>query len=150
VPLVPTFCLEFPDPREDWDWDRAGGLFRPALDLDPRSVAAHQRLCSLVSDLGPNDLALNVQLNSAMGLIYLYEGRYDDAIQQLSRTLELDPAFARPYIFIGDSYIQKKMPEQALQAYEKGAELTHRNLRWLTALLRRWACNIPIHIVKVT
>ena len=39
-----------------------------------------------------------------MGLIFMFAGEYSDAVEQLQRTIEMDPNFLMAYIFLGQTY----------------------------------------------
>lgn len=91
----------------EWKFDEAERHFRRALDLNPSYATAHQwfAYCYLVR----GDLAgatreirrardtdpLSPSIGVDAGLMLYYGRRYDDAIAELHRVLELDPGFGQ-------------------------------------------------------
>ena len=49
--------------------------------------------------------------------------RYDEAIQQYHKALELDPNFPTTYYFLGRAYEAKGMNDQAVAAFTKSQAL---------------------------
>lgn len=67
-------------------------------------------------------------INLHLGWHFLYSRQYDRAIEQLSKTLELDPEYALAHWYLGLAYEQKKMYAQALREMNKAKELLPKNL----------------------
>ena len=63
--------------------------------------------------------------NAFLGYIYLYARRYDQAIEQFVKTIELDPNSAFAHGGLGWAYRCKSMHEPAIAAWEKAVELWH-------------------------
>jgi tetratricopeptide (TPR) repeat protein len=119
----------------DWDWSAAEAEIKQAIALNPNFAEAHygysiylvamERLdeavneCERARDLDPFDLAVNEWLGQA-----LYQARrYDDALRQLRRTLEMFPDRGRFYWQIADVYEQKKMFAEAYAARQQALTL---------------------------
>lgn len=64
---------------------------------------------------------LSAQVNTNVGLVLYLARRYDQAIQQLRETLDLDSSHLMAHRILGDTYTQKGMYKEAFKAYEKGA-----------------------------
>jgi Tfp pilus assembly protein PilF len=89
-----------------YDWRGAEREFRRALELDPKSAAAHHRYASFLAARGRSDEALaeveraraldpgSLLVNSDYAWFFYLARRYDDAVAQARRTLELAPAGA--------------------------------------------------------
>ena len=45
--------------------------------------------------------------------------KYDEAIDQMKKTIEMDPSFPLQYYWLGRSYLEKGMLEQAVEMFEK-------------------------------
>ena len=75
--------------------DEGVAEIRKAQELDPLSLVIHA------------DVAL---------LLY-YARRYDEAIEQSAKTLELEPNFALAHYYQGFAYERKAMYADALRAY---------------------------------
>jgi tetratricopeptide (TPR) repeat protein len=50
-------------------------------------------------------------------------GKYEDAIQGYSRAIELDPKFAKAWVYMGDSYLGLKNSRKAIECYRKAIEI---------------------------
>lgn len=110
----------------DWDWRGAEADFKRALELDARYPTAHQWYASYLVQMGKFDQAkqeieqaqqldpLSPIINSNAGLYSYFEHRYDDAIAQYKKTLELDPGFWVAHHYLGLAYAKKGMPDQAI------------------------------------
>ncbi len=115
---------------EDYDWKFADAEreYRRAIELNPRYALAHQRLGQLLAEMGRfeesraeqqlaleiDPLSLNVNMSIA-SLRYLSRD-VDGAIEQLKRTLELDPTYGEATGLLGWLYVQKG-------EHDKGVEL---------------------------
>ncbi len=82
--------------------DEAVAESKRAVELEPTSVLYNR----------------NVALN-----LY-YARRYDEAIEQCQKTLELDPNMFTAYGWLAESYEQKGLYEQAIEAYLKAGEFS--------------------------
>lgn len=72
-------------------------------------------------------------------MIYYFARRFDDAIEHLQRTLELDPKFSTAYWGLGLSYQQKGMMNESLRALETARELSPRSVNTLASLGNAYA-----------
>jgi serine/threonine protein kinase len=93
----------------DWDWPTGEREARRALQLNPDHVMPHlaHSICLLVS--GRIDEAIAVQkraseldplspsISFVLGVWHYFGRHYDEAIEQLRKTIELDPALVRPH-----------------------------------------------------
>jgi Flp pilus assembly protein TadD len=73
---------------------------------------------------------LSVRINADLGMAYLADGRYDDAVQQETRTLELSPTSATPKWIRGMAFEQLRRFDEAeidmravLDAWERDASI---------------------------
>jgi serine/threonine protein kinase/tetratricopeptide (TPR) repeat protein len=110
----------------DWDWLGAEADFRKALDLNPKYPTAHQWYASYLVQMGKFDRAreeieqaqqldpLSPIISSNAGLYSYFEHRYDDAITQYRRTLEIDPSFWVAHHYLGLAYAKKGSHEEAI------------------------------------
>ncbi len=100
----------------DWDWRGSEREFQRAIELNPKYPFAHHWYALLLAALGRHDEAiaselrarelepLSLIINKNVGTIYHYARRYDLAIEQYKRTLDLDPDFARTHFYLGLAY----------------------------------------------
>ncbi len=111
--------------RYDWDWAGAQKEFKRSLELNPNYAPAHQWYASYLSTVGQSEEALvqirraqkldplSLIINRDVGMILYWARQYDDAIEELNKTLQMDPMFGPTYAFLGLAYEQKGMYEQA-------------------------------------
>jgi len=120
----------------DGDWAAAGKHFEQALALNPVYCRAHTFYPFYLSSLGRSEEALEVA-RSALDLdpaspavshslaVQLYLARkFDQAIEQVHNTLEMDANFAIAYAVLGEVYLSKGMYREALAALEKFSTLS--------------------------
>jgi adenylate cyclase len=113
----------------EWDWRGAERECRRALELNPSSADARERYGLVLSLEGRFDEALD-QLRLAQSLdplsprtgwvlaSALYWARhYDAAIAEARRILKIDPHYAWAYYTLGQCYVEKGEPEEAIQAF---------------------------------
>lgn len=110
----------------DWDWLGAEADFMRALELNPRYPTAHQWYASYLVQMGKFDRAkqeieqaqqldpLSPIISSNAGLYSYFEHRYDDAIAQYQKTLEIDPGFWVAHHYLGLAYAKKGLNDQAI------------------------------------
>ncbi|MDQ3013036.1 MAG: tetratricopeptide repeat protein, partial [Acidobacteriota bacterium] len=63
---------------------------------------------------------LSLIINTMVGNAYYSARRYDDAIAQYLKTLEIDPKFSKTYGNLARAYIEKGMYKEAIEANRKG------------------------------
>lgn len=120
----------------DWNWAGAEKEFKRAIELNPRYAIAHQWYGGYLEVMGQRDegmkerqLAqqldpLSLIVNFELGMAYYYAHDYDRAIEQLKKTLELDPEFPPAHQFLPAAYEQKGMYEEAIAGFKRTASLS--------------------------
>lgn len=120
----------------DWDWNGAEQEFRRAIELNPNYATAHQWYGLMLGSLARFAEAekevrraqqlepLSPIINMAVAEILTWERRYDDAIVEYKKILELDPSFVGAYGNIADVYEKKGMYPQAIEALKKKCALS--------------------------
>ncbi|HEY9502827.1 MAG TPA: winged helix-turn-helix domain-containing protein [Pyrinomonadaceae bacterium] len=120
----------------EWDWQAAERYYQRALDLDPKSAAAHFAYAHLLSNSGRHESALaeikvareldplSLRTNAQEGQILFFAKDYDNALQSLQKTIDLDSNFWLSHIFISRVYTEKGMHSEALAEATKAAELS--------------------------
>ena len=113
----------------EWDWAAGERELKRALELNPQSGWAHRiyGLTLTMTGRPQEGIAeaiqaqqsdpLSLLMNTQLAINYFFAHRYDDAIAQNKKTLELDPNFApaRKYLFW--CYTMKGMYSEALAEY---------------------------------
>ena len=144
----PRSCLGFIKLFNDWDWSGAETEFKQAIALNPNLARAHhgyayylvimEQLDEAVNeserarDLDPFDYYVNEWLGQAL----YHARRYDEALRQMRRTLEMFPDHwpTRLYFEIADVYEQKSMFAEAFAARQQGLSKEPGLTQFVTAM----------------
>jgi len=120
----------------EWDWQAAEKHYQRALDLDPKSAEAHFAYAHLLSNSGRHERALaeiklareldplSLRTNAEEGQILFYAKDYDNALDRLKKTIDLDSNFWLSHLFISRVYTEKGMHSEAVAEAKKAAELS--------------------------
>jgi len=120
----------------DWDWDAAQREFRRALAINPNYATAHHWYHEFLTAMGRFEeqaaeilLAqeldpLSLIINTDVGWGLYYRRSYDEAIEQLRRTLDLDANFAVAHVMLGLAYAQKRMLTDAQSSVQRAIDLS--------------------------
>ena len=120
----------------DWDWPAAGKHFEQALTLNPAYSRVHTFYAFYLSSLGRSEQAVAVAKHSfdldpaspavshSLTVQLYLARRFDQAIEQSHKTLELDQNFAISYATLGEVYISKGMYREGLPTLEKYSVLS--------------------------
>jgi TolB-like protein/Tfp pilus assembly protein PilF len=97
----------------DWDFDVAEEHFRRAIELDPRYATARQWHSFALASRGRLDEALleghvaqeldpaSVSIRRALGWLYFYARRFEQANYHLARAIEMNPEAEETYRILG-------------------------------------------------
>jgi serine/threonine protein kinase/Flp pilus assembly protein TadD len=122
----------------DWDFSGAEREFRRSLELDPDYWGGHLGLGILNRNRGRFDGAiaamkrardlepfaiLAVGLN--LGVAYYCAGRFDNAIEQFLKMLEVQPVHAALHVLLADAYACTGQREKAINECEQGLAAGH-------------------------
>jgi TolB-like protein/DNA-binding winged helix-turn-helix (wHTH) protein len=123
----------------DWDWAGSETEFKRALELNPGYSSAHHWYAHLLmaesrinEALAESKRALDLDVlspvtNLHLGWHYVYSRQYDLAIDQLRKTLELDPSYGYAYWYMARAFEQQGKYSDALQALGKAQGLLKGN-----------------------
>jgi TolB-like protein/DNA-binding winged helix-turn-helix (wHTH) protein/Tfp pilus assembly protein PilF len=121
--------------NHDWNWEESEREFKLAMALDPNDATPHHWYSGNLVVRGRfeecfHEIAIARQLDPSSLLLreseaqWLYLARrYDEAIAETDRTLEIEPNFAWAYIDRGLSYVQKEKWQEALADLETARRL---------------------------
>jgi tetratricopeptide (TPR) repeat protein len=120
----------------DWQWQEAQTEFKRSLELNPTYPTANHWHAEYVMTMGRHLEAiakmknsqeldpLSLIINVAIGWASYMARRFDEAIEQLLRTVELDPNYPVTYWILGLLYRKTGRYELAITAGEKGVNLS--------------------------
>jgi DNA-binding winged helix-turn-helix (wHTH) protein/Tfp pilus assembly protein PilF len=120
----------------DWDWQAAEKEYLRALELDPNSSEAHVGYAHLLSNTARHEQAFaEIKLSRELdpvalltgaleGQFLFFAGRSDEALDRLSKTIDLNPNFWLSHLFISDVYTDTGMYAEAVAASKKAGELS--------------------------
>lgn len=119
----------------DWDWAAAERGFKRALELNPNNADTHHWYSHFLMgqgrieesltqskralELSPFDILFNIHL----GWHYLYARQYDQALDQIEKTIEMDKNFAQTYPWLGLILEQKGRYPEAIAAFQNAIRL---------------------------
>lgn len=119
----------------DWDWAAAEKEFKRALELNPNNADTHHWYSHFLMgqgrieesltqskralELSPFDMLMNVHLSWHC----LYARQYDQALDQIEKTIEMDKNFAQAYPWLGLIQEQKGRYPEAIAAFQKAINL---------------------------
>ena len=130
----------------DWDWTAATSHFDRARELNASAVENHayypfyltvgrrpeEAIRAAERALARDPLSASLSHNRAVQLSLA--GKYDSAIDECRRTIDLDPSFAVAYEVMAASYGAKGMYREALSLIENASRLNPRNAMSLALL----------------
>jgi TolB-like protein/Tfp pilus assembly protein PilF len=140
--------------RYDWDWMGAESEFKRALELNPNDAPAREMYALYLATVGRLKEAkieinraleldsLSFQINRDRGEILYFAREYEQSIDQLRRTLKMDPddpqAFAARRL-LGWIYLHRGLPDQALEEFIEALRLQRADSTWLSTLRQSYA-----------
>lgn len=130
----------------DWDWAGAADGFRRSIELNPSYATAYQRYSLYLMAMGrtTESLAqmtrarelepLSISMNFSLGWRLYMARKYDEAIEQLQNTLDMDPNFALPRMVLGQAYEQKNAYPKAVAELQQAVAISRDSPQVVSAL----------------
>ena len=124
------------DELYDWNWKSADTEFKRAIELNPNYATAHHWYAMYLSAMGRNDEALaeirraealdpvSLITDTNEGWILFCARQYDQAINKLQATIEMDPNFANAHYKLALVYEIKGMYKEAVEEHLKSKALS--------------------------
>jgi tetratricopeptide (TPR) repeat protein len=121
---------------QEWDWQRAGREYQRAIQLNPGYATAHQWYGMYLISLGRLDEALmelntaqqldplSMAVNNDLGRALYYARRYDEAIEQYRKIIQLYPSSADAHLNLALTYAEKSVLESAIRELRTWANLS--------------------------
>jgi serine/threonine protein kinase/Tfp pilus assembly protein PilF len=115
----------------DWDFATAELELKYALEQKPDSPYTYHALSTLRAVQGLIDESIDAakhaveleplswMLNFYLGFTYYIARRFEEAIVQISKALELDPNNLANYRYLADAYVYANKPKNAVEACQK-------------------------------
>jgi TolB-like protein/Flp pilus assembly protein TadD len=134
----------------EWDWDTAEREFRLALELNPNYADGHVFYGLFLTAMGrlkearahiQNGLELdphNFMYRTYLGIAFERSRRFDEAIIHYQKALAMEPTFRDALAALRNSYHQKGMYEESLEAARK-LHTARGELDVVEALERGWS-----------
>ena len=119
--------LAFIQSHFDYDWQGAKIRFEKIIKENPNYPIAHLYYGNILlftgninAGLAETRKALSLDplssaINHVLGRNYFFARKYDSSIQQLQKSIAMNPNFNASYAFLGYAYIQKKLFAQAIE-----------------------------------
>jgi serine/threonine protein kinase len=130
----------------DWDWKTAEREFKAAIRLGPRYPTAHQWYTHFLMAMGRRAEALrsikraheldplSLPINTHLGWAFYFLRRFDDAVDQLRKTIELDASYVLAHFVLGLCHTQLSQFSDAISELEVAASLSGRLPSIISAL----------------
>jgi TolB-like protein/predicted Ser/Thr protein kinase len=128
-------ALGYVEFQYEWKFKEAEAEFKEAIRLNPNSVSARLRFLEYLFDFQRTQESaeqlerareldpLSIQIAYYYAGVSWFERDFDRAIEQLQKTISMDPNNGLAYQLLGAVFYQKKMPAQAFTAHEKADSL---------------------------
>ncbi len=120
----------------DWDWSGAEREFKRAIELNPSYATAHYWYSICLGATGRLDEAiaeskraqeadsLSPNIGTAVGQMFYFARRYDQAIKQHRKTLDMDPNFLLAHWHLAMAYEQAPRHEEAIAEFQIALSLS--------------------------
>jgi tetratricopeptide (TPR) repeat protein len=120
----------------DWDWSGAAREVQRAIELNPNSADAHANYAYYLARVGrPAEFEaelrraeeldpLSPRIYAKVGALgYLLGHRYDRAVEQAQKSIEVQPEYPMAHTWLGVTYAQMGRLDDAIAEAQKGAQL---------------------------
>jgi TolB-like protein/Flp pilus assembly protein TadD len=123
----------------DWDWFGAKEEFKRAIQLNPNYGTAHQWYANCNTVFRKHDEAiaeakmareldpLSLIINRNVGYRFYFARRFDNAIEESLKALQIEPDFYPTLWTLSLSYLQKGMFTEAILEMQKAAKYSGEN-----------------------
>jgi TolB-like protein len=128
-------ALGYVEFQYEWKFKEAESEFKEAIRLNPNSVSALLRFSEYLFDFQRTQESheqlerareldpLSIQITYLYAAVSWFERDFDRAIEQLQKTISMDPNNAFAYLTLSPVFYKKKMPAEAFTTHEKANSL---------------------------
>ncbi len=122
-----------------WAWEKADSEFKRGIELNPNYATGHKWYGLQLATLNRYDEALvelkraqeleplSISINLNVADVYFAKGDIDSAVEQIRKTIDLDPNWYYPHQYLGLGYLKQGRNAEALTEAEKSVELSKRH-----------------------
>ena len=119
-----------------WEFDKGEKYFKRALELNPNSDQAHYHYAWALYRFGRMEEAIvehelaqkyapfDPHITAFLGVLYGYDGRYEDAIREAEKSFEMQKDNPFGNFALGEIYLALGREDEAIEAHKKLAEVT--------------------------
>jgi eukaryotic-like serine/threonine-protein kinase len=120
----------------DWDWSAAEREFKEVIERNPMYATGRLYYGNYLTVMGRFTEAagqfakarelepLSLIINNSVGWTLYFARQYEEAVEALRRTLEIDAHFGRTHAMLGQSYLQLGRLQEAISEFQSASELT--------------------------
>src|SRR5205823_303340 len=135
----------------EWDWPGLEEEFKRALELNPGHAIAYHWYSEYLMTVGRADESITIikrgqetdplspVITSTLGFAFVFARKYDQAIEQFQKALELDSNHFLSHYRLGHIYSLKGLHREALEAAQKSVALSGRSTETLAGLAQAYA-----------
>ncbi len=118
-----------------WEFEKAEKNFKKALELNPNLALTHYHYSWALYLFGRMEEAIHEHLlakkydpfnplhSAWLGLLYMYDGQYEEAEKVTLESMEIEKDYSVGYYVLGRIYLETGRTEEAIEAHKKLAEL---------------------------
>jgi tetratricopeptide (TPR) repeat protein len=135
----------------EWNWAESERQSVRAIALNRNLAGAHVRYAHLLSNVGRHKEALaeaerareldplSLITNALFGMFLFQARQYDAAVEQLQKTIRMNPHFWVGHLHLGKVYEQKGMYQAAIEEFTKARDLSEGNSETIASLGHAYA-----------
>lgn len=119
-----------------WEFETARQHFRRAIELNPNYALAHHWYAYFLVSMKEGDDAIteirkaqelegpvSLSVNTDIGEIYSWAGRYDEADKYLRDVLKIEPSYAVAHVVLGINLLKQSRAQEAISELEEARKL---------------------------
>jgi tetratricopeptide (TPR) repeat protein len=135
----------------DWDWQGSEREFKRALEINANYGTARQWYGEYLAAMGRLDDSiaerrraleaepLSLIISATVGRVLYLAAHYDQAAEELRKTVEMDPGFVEAHLYLGWVYEQKEMFPEAIAELQQALKTSGGPPRFVSALGHAYA-----------
>ncbi|HSB10793.1 MAG TPA: protein kinase [Blastocatellia bacterium] len=129
----------------DWDWAESERGFKQAIKLNPGYAWAHNWYAVMLAALGRFEEAfqeinraqqldpLSLPINTNLGWLLYLARRFDEAVEQYLKTIDLDEGFGLAHRRLAQTYEHMRMKTEAVAEFQKALAVSGEDVELLSA-----------------